>query len=77
MQDSGKREPLLVSKRHAAEALSVSLRTIDNLISSKRLISITLGKRRLIPYRALANLARTGTPSIAVGPLNSTGEAED
>jgi excisionase family DNA binding protein len=69
MQEISKCGPLLVSKRVAAEALSVSLRTIDNLISSKRLPSRRIGKRRLIPYSALANLARTGTPMLTL-PTN-------
>jgi len=49
---------ILVSKKQAAEALSVSLRTIENLIAQKRLAVTRIGKRVLIPRRALEQLAR-------------------
>jgi excisionase family DNA binding protein len=52
------RLPLLVSKRDAAELLSLCVRTIDNLIATKRLPSRRIGKRVLIPYAALVHFAR-------------------
>jgi excisionase family DNA binding protein len=40
---------LLCSKKEAAEALGVSLRTIDNLIGQKELTARRVGRRVLIP----------------------------
>ena len=57
------REPLLVSKRRAAESPSVSVRTVENLIASKKLPSRKIGRRTLIPYSALRALASRDTPS--------------
>ena len=51
-------DAILVSKRRAAEALSVSLRTVDNLIASKELAVRRVGRRCLIPRRALEDFAR-------------------
>jgi len=51
-------DAILVSKRKAAEALSVSLRTVDNLIASKELAVRRVGRRCLIPRRALEDFAR-------------------
>jgi excisionase family DNA binding protein len=63
MLETTTREPLLVSKRRAAEALSVSVRTVENLIVSKKLPSRKIGRRTLIPYSALRALASRDTPS--------------
>jgi excisionase family DNA binding protein len=52
----------LFSKKQAAEALSVSLRTLDNLISKQRLSVTRVGKRVLIPREALEEFAR-GAPA--------------
>ena len=51
-------DPILMSKRDAAKALSVSLRTVDNLIASKELAVRRVGRRCLIPRRALEDFAR-------------------
>jgi excisionase family DNA binding protein len=61
VSENSKRDPLLVSKREAAAALSVSIRTIDNLIATNELPARKLRRRTLIPYSALAALARNGT----------------
>lgn len=63
-------ERLLLSKREAAEALGCSVRTIENMIARKQLASRRLGKRRMIPYAALAQLAKRDT-------LVITGKNED
>jgi len=57
---------LLVSKRDAASLLSVSVRTIENLIAAKRLIARKLGRRTLIPRSAIEQLARRDVPSPAL-----------
>jgi excisionase family DNA binding protein len=49
---------ILISKRDAAKALSISLRTVDNLIASKELAIRRVGRRCLIPRRALEDFAR-------------------
>lgn len=49
---------ILVSKREAACALGVSLRTVENLISRKELEARSIGRRRLIPRAALERFAR-------------------
>lgn len=54
-------ERLLLSKREAAEALGCSVRTIENMINRKQLTSRRLGKRRMIPYAALTQLAKRDT----------------
>jgi len=57
---------LLVSKRDAASLLSVSVRTIENLIAAKRLVARKLGRRTLIPRSAIEQLARRDTPSPSI-----------
>ena len=41
-------ETLLGSKREAAEILAVSVRTIENMLCQKLLVSRRVGRRRLI-----------------------------
>lgn len=57
-------DKLLFSKREAAQILSVSIRTIENLLARKLLASRRVGRRRLIPYTALVQVARRDTPTI-------------
>ena len=52
-------EPLLYTKKQAAHLLSVSLRTIDNLIARRELPIRRLGKRVLIPRRGLEQFLRS------------------
>ena len=51
-------EPVLISKRDAAKALSISLRTLDNLIAGKEIAVRRVGRRCLIPRTALEAFAR-------------------
>ncbi|MGH9508973.1 MAG: helix-turn-helix domain-containing protein [Terriglobales bacterium] len=51
-------EKLLLSKREAAHLLSVSSRTIDYLIARQQLPIRRIGRRTLIPKRALELFAR-------------------
>lgn len=51
-------EPILISKREAARALSISLRTLDYLIASKELAVRRVGRRCLIPRKSLEEFAR-------------------
>jgi excisionase family DNA binding protein len=54
---------LLLSKREAALALGVSVRTIENLLAAKCLRSVQIGARRLIPVSGLETFARRGAPA--------------
>jgi excisionase family DNA binding protein len=49
---------LLLTKKDVAYALSLSLRTVDNLIAAKRLQVRRIGRRVLIPRHALEQFAR-------------------
>ena len=54
---------LLVTKRDAAFALSVSVRTIENLIAAGELSSRRVGRRRLISVSALLRFGRNDHPT--------------
>jgi excisionase family DNA binding protein len=54
---------LLVSKSEAAEALSVSVRSVENYLRAKLLPHKKIGKRTLIPFAALEAFARADHPS--------------
>jgi excisionase family DNA binding protein len=70
-------EPILVSKKEAARVLSVSLRTVDNLIASKELAVRRLGRRCLIPRRALEEFARRDHATQANDPIASQDRAKE
>jgi excisionase family DNA binding protein len=55
--DEGK---LLVSRREAAQLLSVSLRHLDGLISSRELPVRRIGRRVLIARRSLERFVGSG-----------------
>jgi excisionase family DNA binding protein len=57
-------DKILCSKKEAAEILGVSVRTIENLVSKRLLVSRQIGRRRMIPYSACIQLARRDTPVI-------------
>jgi excisionase family DNA binding protein len=61
---------LAVDTREAAQMLSVSPRTIQNYIRAKMLPSRKIGRRTVIPVRALENFLRVDQPS----PLNGAGK---
>jgi len=52
------RPKLLYSKKEAAELLSVSPRTIDNIINNRELVARRIGARVLIPYSSLLHFTR-------------------
>jgi excisionase family DNA binding protein len=60
-------QKILVSKRDAAAVLSVSVRTVENLISSKELPARKIGRCTRIPYRALIEFARHDHPTNGEG----------
>lgn len=49
---------LLLSKKEVASALSVSVRTIENLIFRKELVVRKIGRRTLVPAAALESFVR-------------------
>jgi excisionase family DNA binding protein len=59
-------EKILVSKKEAAAALGISLRTVENLIARKELDARRIGRRRLVPKASLEKLARRDVPSPAL-----------
>jgi excisionase family DNA binding protein len=56
-------ERLAVDIREAAQMLSVSPRTIQNYIAAKLLPARKIGRRTVIPIRALENFLRKDQPS--------------
>jgi excisionase family DNA binding protein len=56
--------PILVSKKAAATLLSVSLRTIENLIGAKELSVRRIGRRVLIPHASLVQFAKADHPAL-------------
>jgi excisionase family DNA binding protein len=53
-------EQILLSKRQAAQTLSISLRTLDKLILSKKLPVHRIGRRVLVSRSALERFAIGG-----------------
>ena len=53
-------DKLLLTRKEAAELLSLSARSIDYLIAQGRLPSRKIGKRRLIPRIAVEKMAKDG-----------------
>jgi excisionase family DNA binding protein len=56
-------DSLLLSKRQTAHLLSVSLRTVDNLIAERQLVVRRIGRRVLIPRRSLEEFTRRDHPT--------------
>ncbi len=54
--------PLLHTKRDAAALLSVSLRTIDNLIARKQMKCVRIGRRVLVSTQEIGRVANSGIP---------------
>jgi hypothetical protein len=68
-------EKLLYSRRDTAEALSLSIRSVDYLITTGRLTARRVGGKILIPASAVRRFAREDHPdSVRSGsPLPSSG----
>jgi excisionase family DNA binding protein len=58
----GNIETLLVSRRSAARALGISVRSLDYLVQAGRLRTRKIGRRVLIPLRVLEEFARHDHP---------------
>ncbi len=61
-------ERLAVDIREAARLLSVSPRTIQNYLRAKMLPARKIGRRTVIPVRALENFLRSDQPSPVTEP---------
>ncbi len=59
-------DSILIDKKTAARMLSISTRTIDNLIAAKRLLVRRIGRRSLVVRSSLEQLARHDTPSPSI-----------
>jgi hypothetical protein len=57
-------EPIFVSKKDAAEALAVCIRTVDYLAAAKRIVTRKVGRRTLVLYSSLQSFARCDTPTV-------------
>ena len=60
-------EKLLLSRRDAAQALSISQRALDYLVATRRLPTRRIGGRVLIPVADLRKYARADHPEPIVG----------
>ena len=60
-------EKLLLSRRDAAQVLSISQRALDYLVATRRLTTRRIGKRVLIPVAELRRYARADPPDPIVG----------
>lgn len=50
-------EQLLLSKKDAAKALGVCVRTVENFIAAKQLIARRVGRRTLVPATEIRKFA--------------------
>jgi hypothetical protein len=60
-------EKLLLSRRDAAQVLSISQRALDYLVATRRLTTRRIGKRVLIPVAELRRYARADHPEPLAG----------
>ena len=60
-------EKLLVGREEAAEMLSISRRSVDNLLAQKRLTFRRIGSRVLIPVSDLRRFSRADHPQRLAG----------
>ena len=60
-------EKLLLSRRDAAQLLSISQRALDYLVATRRLPTRRIRKRVLIPVAALRKYARADHPEPLAG----------
>jgi excisionase family DNA binding protein len=56
------KDKLLVSQDEAAQLLSISRRSIEYLVATKKLSTRRIGTRTLIPIEALRRFARSDHP---------------
>jgi excisionase family DNA binding protein len=54
-------EKLLYARLEAAQALAISLRKVDELIATRALKTVRVGKRNMVTRAELERFARNGT----------------
>jgi excisionase family DNA binding protein len=59
-KDSEANRPVALSKAKAAQALGVSVRTIDNCISQQKIRVLRIGRRVLVPMNSIEAVLRRG-----------------
>jgi hypothetical protein len=62
---------LLYSRRRAADALSISVRSLDYLIKRRKLTTQRIGRKVMIPHGELVRFARGDHPE----PMTGEGKA--
>ena len=67
-------DSLLVSRKDAAAALGICLRTLDYLILSKELMPRRIGRRVMFERSALERFARRDHPSLLRAASRNAGE---
>jgi excisionase family DNA binding protein len=71
-------DTILISRRETSRLLSISLRTVDNLIASKQLVVRRIGSRALISRKSVEEFARRDhiTPRVTRTPTSQAASTE-
>jgi excisionase family DNA binding protein len=70
-KDSEVNRPVALSKTQAAQALGVSVRTIDNCIAQQKIRVLRIGRRVLIPMNSIEAALKRGALETHPGNRNS------
>jgi len=70
-KDSEVTRPVALSKAQAAQALGVSVRTIDNCIAQQKIRVLRIGRRVLIPMNTIEAVLKRGALETHPGNRNS------
>ena len=65
-------EPILYSRKLAAAALSISLRSLTYLLTAQKIATVRVGKKNLIPAAELKRFARKGLSTLFAQPIRFT-----
>lgn len=68
VKESESTRPVALSKVKAAQALGVSVRTIDNCIAQKRIRVMRIGRRVLVPMDSIQAALKNGSLETTAGP---------
>ena len=63
VQNAEMPKALLHKREHAAMRLGISLRSLDELISTRQLASVKIGKRRLVSEQAIQSFVNKAEKS--------------
>lgn len=70
-QESEVSRPVALSKAQAAQALGVSVRTIDNCIAQQKIRVLRIGRRVLVPMNSIEAALKRGALETHPGKRNS------